>query len=185
MRSQRNLKTTVTWSRRTQSGTTLFGFTRRCVTPAMESGIVDHLFSFEDLVESWPNGKRARKAQSDEAPHRKSFYGLYVRALRRRARLGKVRRRRMPLQRRMVRTTRSGRQRNGTGPAVVSCALALGPCVARLRGIQRNLRTVGAVQTNYGQFKLRHSVWYNFIRTHKTLSVTPTMESGIVDRLLV
>ena len=29
------------------------------VTPARESSIVDHPFSFEDLVESWPNGKPA------------------------------------------------------------------------------------------------------------------------------
>jgi hypothetical protein len=28
-----------------------------------------------------------------------------------------------------------------------------------------------------------YAVWYNFIRIHKTLRVTPAIESGIVDRL--
>ena len=28
-----------------------------------------------------------------------------------------------------------------------------------------------------------YAVWYNFIRIHKTLRVTPAMESGIVDHL--
>ena len=28
-----------------------------------------------------------------------------------------------------------------------------------------------------------YAVWYNFIRIHKTLRVTPAMESGIEDRL--
>jgi hypothetical protein len=28
-----------------------------------------------------------------------------------------------------------------------------------------------------------HFVWYNFVRIHKTLSVTPAMEAKIVDRL--
>ena len=28
-----------------------------------------------------------------------------------------------------------------------------------------------------------HAVWYNFIRIHKTLRVTPAMEAGVADRL--
>jgi hypothetical protein len=28
-----------------------------------------------------------------------------------------------------------------------------------------------------------YAVWYNFIRIHKTLRVTPAMESGIVEHL--
>ncbi len=28
-----------------------------------------------------------------------------------------------------------------------------------------------------------YAVWYNFIRIHKTLRVTPAMESGVSDRL--
>jgi hypothetical protein len=28
-----------------------------------------------------------------------------------------------------------------------------------------------------------YSVWYNFIRIHKTLRVTPAMEAGVTDRL--
>jgi hypothetical protein len=28
-----------------------------------------------------------------------------------------------------------------------------------------------------------YAVWYNFIRIHKTLRVTPVMEAGITDRL--
>ena len=45
-------RTTVTWSRSAQFATTSFGFTRRSESrpPAMESGIVDHLSSFEDSV---------------------------------------------------------------------------------------------------------------------------------------
>ena len=29
-----------------------------------------------------------------------------------------------------------------------------------------------------------YSVWYNFIRIHKTPRVTPAMEAGVTDRLL-
>jgi hypothetical protein len=29
-----------------------------------------------------------------------------------------------------------------------------------------------------------YAVWYNFIRIHKTLRVSPAMESGIVDHLV-
>ena len=51
MRSQRNPKTTLTWSRRTQFWYNLIRIHKTLrVTPAMESGIVDHLFSFEDLI---------------------------------------------------------------------------------------------------------------------------------------
>ena len=28
-----------------------------------------------------------------------------------------------------------------------------------------------------------YAVWYNFIRIHKTLRVTPAMQAGIIDRL--
>ena len=28
-----------------------------------------------------------------------------------------------------------------------------------------------------------YAVWYNFIRIHKTLRVTPAMEAGVTDRL--
>jgi hypothetical protein len=28
-----------------------------------------------------------------------------------------------------------------------------------------------------------YAVWYNFVRIHKTLRVTPAMESGVTDRL--
>jgi hypothetical protein len=28
-----------------------------------------------------------------------------------------------------------------------------------------------------------YAVWYNFVRTHKTLRCTPAMEAGVSDRL--
>ena len=28
-----------------------------------------------------------------------------------------------------------------------------------------------------------YAVWYNFVRIHKTLKVTPAMEAGVTDRL--
>ena len=28
-----------------------------------------------------------------------------------------------------------------------------------------------------------YAVWYNFVRIHKTLTVTPAMEAGVTDRL--
>jgi hypothetical protein len=28
-----------------------------------------------------------------------------------------------------------------------------------------------------------YALWYNFIRIHKTLRVTPAMEAGVTDRL--
>ena len=37
-------------------------------------------------------------------------------------------------------------------------------------------RFVDAIHTLY-------AVWYNFIRIHKTLRVTPAMQAGVTDRL--
>lgn len=41
---------------------------------------------------------------------------------------------------------------------------------------QRNSRTICHTVAPY-------AVWYNFIRIHKTLRVTPAMEAGVTDRL--
>jgi hypothetical protein len=36
---------------------------------------------------------------------------------------------------------------------------------------------------NHCHMVVLYAVWYNFIRIHKTLRVTPVMEAGITDRL--
>jgi hypothetical protein len=36
---------------------------------------------------------------------------------------------------------------------------------------------------NHCHMVARYAVWYNFIRIHKTLRVTPAMRAGVTDRL--
>jgi len=53
-------------------------------------------------------------------------------------------------------------------------------------GMRRMTRLTNAFTKNWENLQAAYSLWfafYNFCRIHKTLRVTPAMESGISDRI--
>src|SRR5271168_540758 len=75
--------------------------------------------------------------------------------------------------------------------SVLDSARRLYPVAARVKSRARNLRqtrrdveqTFSKKSENHCNMVAPYAVWYNFIRIHKTLRVTPVMKLGIIDRL--
>ena len=58
-----------------------------------------------------------------------------------------------------------------------------GPIKHSLRRFTRLTNAFSKKFENHCHMVALYAVWYNFIRIHKTLRVTPAMQAGIIDRL--